>query len=198
MCTTKVGRTNVLKHEIYLAKPHPTRQKSYRVSPPKLQVMKKFVDNMLNDGIIEPSCSAWASPLIMIPKKTCGKPRFCADFRKVNENTITDAYPFPTVQEILDRLASAAIISTLDLKSGYWQVEMDPKVPDITAYVWPFGLFQFRAMPFGLKNAPATFQRFMESALGELKGVVCFVYLDDIIIFSPSLSSTSHMLLDVL
>lgn len=110
--------------------------------------MKELI--MLRDGIIEPSCSAWASPVILIPKKTGGKPKFCVDYRKISDNTLMDAYPIPTIQEILDSLAGAAVLSSLDLNSGYWQVEMDSKVQEITAFVCPFGLFQFRVMPFGL------------------------------------------------
>lgn len=185
VCTTKMGRTDILKHQIFLTNPLPIQQKPYRVSPPKLKVMKELIDDMLKDEVIEPSCSAWASPVVLIPRKV-GKPRFCVDFRKVNENTVTDAYPIPTIQEILDSLSGAAVFSSLDLNSGYWQVEMDPEVREITAFICPQGLFQFKVMPFGLKNAPATFQRLMERALGELKGVICFVYLDDIIIFSQS------------
>ena len=180
-----MGRTEILKHQIFLNNPLPIRQKPYQVSPPKLKVMKELIDDMLKDEVIEPSCSAWASPVVLIPRKV-GKPRFCVDFRKVNENTVTDAYPIPTIQEILDSLSAAAVLSSLDLNSGYWQVEMEPEVQEITAFICPQGLFQFKVTPFGLKNAPVTFQRLMERALGELKGVICLVYLDNIIIFSQS------------
>ena len=126
---------------------------------------------MLKDDVIEPLCSAWASPVVLILRKV-GKPRFCVDFRKVNENTVTDAYPITTIEEILDCLAVAVVFTLLDLNSGYWQVEMEPEVRDIiTAFICPLGLFQFQ--PFGLKNSPSTFQRLMERALGELTGVIC-------------------------
>ncbi|KAE8297832.1 Retrovirus-related Pol polyprotein from transposon 17.6 Protease [Larimichthys crocea] len=191
VCTTKVGRTGILKHQIFLTSPVPIRQKPYRVSPPKQKVMKELIEDMLKDDVIEPSYSAWASPVVLIPKRE-GKPRFCVDFRKVNENTVTDAYPIPTIQEILESLSGAVVFSSLDLNSGYWQVEMDPEVREVTAFICSHGLFQFKVMPFGLKNAPATFQRLMERALGELKGVICFVYLDDIIIFSSSWEQHSY------
>ena len=187
VCTTQLGRTQVLAHKLFLTQEMPLKQKPYRASPPKLQAMKELIDVMLEQDIIEPSSSAWAAPVVMIPKKTGGM-RFCVDYRKLNAVSHTDAYPLPTVQEILESLAGAAVFTTLDLNSGYWQVQMDQASQDKTAFVCKHGLFQFKVMPFGLKNAPATFQRLMERILVELCGRICFVYLDDIIIHSASLT----------
>ena len=186
VCTTTLGCTDILTHKIYLANEVPIKQKPYRVSPTKLRLIKEQVGEMLEKNIIEPSTSPYAAPVVLVPKKNDPKPRFCVDFRKINAATYTDAYPLPHIQEILESLAGAEIFTTLDLNSGYWQVKMDPASREKTAFVCPFGLFQFKVMPFGLKNAPATFQRLMEVVLGELKGNICFVYLDDIIIYSSS------------
>ncbi len=133
-------------------------------------MLKELLDEMLENNVVEPSSSAWASPVVIVPRKT-GNPRFCVDYRKPNAKTHTDAYPIPTIQEILESLAGATVFSALDLNSGYWQVEMDQDSRAKTA------------LPFGLKNAPATFQRLMDMVLGELKGCMCFVYFDDIIIY---------------
>lgn len=185
VCTSSLGQTNVLTHTIYLIQEMPIKQKPYRVSPTKQKVMKDLIDEMLMADIIEPSSSAWASPVVLIPKKTGGL-RFCVDYRKINSITHADAYPLPTVQEILESLCGAKVFTTLDLNSGYWQVKMSEQSKDKTAFICSQGLFQFKVMPFGLKNAPASFQRLMEVVLGDLRGKICFVYLDDIIIYSAS------------
>ena len=123
----------------------------------------------------------------MLVRKKDGSLRFCIDLRRLNARTIKDAYSLPRIDETLDCLGGAAIFTSLDLKSGYWQVEMDEESKPFTAFtVGPLGFYECERMPFGLTNAPATFQRLMESCLGELHLSWCIIYLDDIIIFSKS------------
>ncbi len=187
VCTLRPGRTDVLEHRIYTTHQVPIKQCPYRTTPAKQAVKKEQLEEMLAAGIVEPSHSGWASPVILVPKKD-GSLRFCVDYRKVNASTENDAYPLPNITEILESLSGASICSTIHLNSGYWQVSMDQESKPKTAFITYSGLFQFNVMPFGLKNAPATFQRLMEGVLRELRGSICIVYVDDIIIYSPSVA----------
>ena len=111
-------------------------------------------------GVIEDSCSAWASPVVLIPKPD-GSIRFCIDYRKVNDLTVPDARPLPRVDDLIDKIGAARFKTKIDLSRGYWQVPLDDESVPISAFVTPHGQFQWRYMPFGLRNAPATFQRLM-------------------------------------
>jgi len=152
---------------------------------------------MLENGIIEPSRSAWSLPIVVIKKKD-GFYRFCIDFRKINEVTEKDAYSLLHVTVTLDKLRGARYLSILDLKSGYWQTPLHPESRFVTAFTVPGkGLFQFRVMPFGLHSAPATFQWLLDEILGsELKPNV-LMYLDDIIIVSQTFEDHLRHLAEV-
>eukprot|EP00731_Ephydatia_muelleri_P015652 Em0009g76a len=156
-----------------------------------------MIQGMLQQGIIEPSGGAWASPIVLVRKKD-GSYRFCVDFRRLNSITKKDVHPLPRIDDALDTLSGSKWFSTLDLASGYWQVEMDPADKEKTAFITPFGLHQFRVMPFGLTNAPSTFQRLMSTVLAGLSWVTCLVYLDDIIIFSRTVEDHWQRLTEVL
>ena len=141
---------------------------------------------MLKADIIEPSQSPWASPVVLCKKKD-GSWRFALDLRKVNSVTIKDSYPLPRIDDSLDALRGKPgerWFSTLDLASGYWQIEMDPQDAPKTAFISYEGLYQFKVMPFGLTSAPGTFERLMESVLAGLNWKICLIYLDDVITFS--------------
>ena len=180
-----LGRTSKLHHSIDTGSAHPIRQHVRRVPPAQREVVKRLLDDMLQDDVIQPSSSPWASPIVLATKKD-GSPRFCVDYRKLNEVTRKDAYPLPRIDEILETLAESKLFSTLDLASGYWQVELESEDRHKTAFCTAEGLYEFKVMPFGLCNAPATFQRLMSLVLSGLQWSSCLVYLYDIIVMGKT------------
>ena len=175
------GRTKKIKHTIDVGSSPPIRQPVRRIPPIRRKESRDLLQGMLSKRVIKPSTSPWASPIVLVQKKD-GSTRFCVDYRKVNNVTRKDAYPLPRVDDILDTLAGSQWFSTLDLISGYWQVEVKEEDREKTAFCTPDGLFEFEVMPFGLCNAPATFQRLMELVLAGLQWTTCLVYLDDVIV----------------
>ena len=190
------GRTGKLKHKIDTGESRPIRQQVRRIPSFRREEATKLLKEMLTKDVIQPSSSPWASPVVLVGKKD-GSTRFCVDYRKVNAITRKDAYPLPRVDDTLDTLAGAKWFSTLDLISGYWQVEMSPEDQEKTAFCTHDGLFEFKVMPFGLCNAPATFQRLMDMILAGLQWSSCLVYLDDVIIIGKTFPEHIHHLRDV-
>ena len=181
-----MGRTNLVKHHIKLTDPVPFKEAYRRIPPQMYDEVKTHLQEILDLGAIRPSNSPWASAIVLVRKKG-GRLRFCIDLRKLNNRTVKDAYSLPRIESILDSLGGAQIFSTLDLKAGYWQVEMAEECKAYTAFTCgPLGFYECDTMPFGATNAPATFQRLMHNYLGELNMNWCIVYLDDIIIFSDT------------
>ncbi|UYV79411.1 K02A2.6-like [Cordylochernes scorpioides] len=179
------GRTDLTKHRINTGESNPIKQAPNRIPLARRQEAETLVKEMLDQNIIEPSSSPWVSPVVLVKKKD-GSTRFCVDYRKLNDITKKDSYPFPRIDATLDTLAGSQWFSTLDLKSGYWQVEMHPDDKEKTAFTTGSGLWQFNVMPFGLCNAPATFERLMEAVLQGLATETCMVYLDDIIVLGKN------------
>ena len=159
-----LGRTTLVQHEINTGDASPIRQPPRRLPFQQRQVVQELVSDMLKRGVVEQSNGPWSSPIVLVKKKD-GTTRFCVDFRKINDLTKKDAHPLPRIDDTLDTLGGAQWFSTLDLASGYWQVEVHPPDREKTAFATPDGLYQFRVMPFGLCNAPGTFQRLMERVL---------------------------------
>ena len=140
---------------------------------------------MLDNDVIQPSKSPWSSPVVLRHKKD-GSIRFCIDYRDLNHVTKKDVYPLPRIDDALHALGRAKYFSTFDLASGYWQVPIDKKDREKTAFICHKGLYEFKVMPFGLCNAPGTFQRYMDLVFAGINWVSMLVYLDDIIVFSSS------------
>ena len=181
-----MGRTSLVKHKIVLTDPVPFKEKYRRIPPQLYEEVRAHLKEMLDLGAITHSNSPWSSPIVLVRKKD-GRLRFCIDLRKLNLRTVKDSYALPRIESVLEHLVGACIFSTLDLKAGYWQVELDEDSKPFTAFTCgPLGFFQCDTMPFGACNAPATFQRLMENCLGDLNLSWCLVYLDDIIIFSST------------
>ena len=178
------GRTTECKLNINTGDAAPRRSHPYRVPNKLKEGVRAEVEKLVDMGIVVPSTSPWASPVVPVPKGD-GSVRVCIDYRKLNEVTTADPYYMSTMDEILERVGGSKIVSKIDLAKGFYQVEVEPASQEKTAFVSPYGKFEFTRMPFGLKNAPATFQRLMEVVLGD-----CYhcsaPYIDDVVVFSSS------------
>ena len=191
------GRSKSVQHEIETNEARPVRCGPRRLAPAGLRREQDCVREMLTGGQIEPSDSPWASPVVLVTKKD-GSTRFCVDYRRLNSLTVKDAYPLPRIDDSLRLLGNQQWFSTMDLASGYWQVAMSPEAKRKAAFVTNEGLFQFRVMPFGLCNAPATFERLMDRVLCGMRWSRCLVYLDDVISFGKTVPEAIVRLEEVL
>ena len=180
-----LGWTDLVTHKIDTGDNRPVRQPLRRYPPLHLQSIDERLSEMLDQGIIEPAASPWASNIVLAKKKD-GSFRCCIDFRQVNDLTKKDAYPLPRTDMCLDAMAGSCYFSTFDLRSGFHQVALAEEDREKTAFITRRGQFQFTTMPFGLCNAVATFQRLMDLVLAGLNLDICLVYLDDIILFSST------------
>ena len=176
-------QTTAANHDVDVSGASPVKQHAYRLNPYKADIMHKEVVYMLENDIIEPSKSDWSSPCVLVPKPG-GAVRFCTDYRKVNALTKTDSYPIPRIDDCIDKIGKAKFITKCDLLKGYWCVPLTERAKEISAFVTPDGLYNYRVMPFGMKNSQATFQRMMNQCLGDLDGVG--IYVDDIVIYSDT------------
>lgn len=183
--------TTKIKHHINLISEEPIYQRPFRLPQIQQEEVKKQISTLLSENIIRPSESPWASPVHIIPKKMdqsgVQKWRMVIDYRRLNDKTKSDKFPLPNIDELFSKLQGNQYFTTLDLTSGYHQIKMDDASIEKTAFSTPDGHYEFLRMPFGLKNAPATFQRMMNNVLNqEINRDICLVYLDDIIIYSKT------------
>ena len=184
--TTDIGNTDLIQHEIKLTDDIPFRETYRRIPPAMFEEVRQHLHEMLESGAIRKSSSPYCSNVVLC-RKSDGSLRFCIDLRKLNKKTIRDAYTIPRVNDAFDTLIGSRYFSKLDLRSGYWQVEIKEADKHKTAFtVGPLGFFECNRMAFGLTNAPATFQRLMEACMGELHLKECLIFLDDILIFSKT------------
>jgi len=177
------SRTTVIEHDVDVGNSEPVKQHPYRVNPVKAVKLNAEVKFMLQNEMIEPSHSQWSSPCLLVPKPD-NSFRFCTDYRRVNLVTKVDAYPMKRVDDCVDKVGKAKYVSKFDLLKGYWQVPLTERAVEVSAFVVPDGFYQYKVMPFGMRNASATFQRMMNTILWEVDG--CDVYIDDVVIVSDN------------
>lgn len=195
--SSRLGATNMMEHVIDTGDAVPIKQRHYPASRPIQSFINSELDKMLQMDVVEPSSSAWSNPIVVV-KKSSGDYRFCLDFRKLNELTKKDAYPLPYMSSILDKLGNSSVLSSLDLKSAFWQIPLSPESKEKTAFAVPGrGLFQFKRMPFGLSNAPASMQRLVDVIFGPELEPFVFVYLDDIVVVTPDFPTHLRILREV-
>ncbi|XP_067667689.1 uncharacterized protein [Haliotis asinina] len=178
----ELGKTNIVRHSINTGDASPVRQHYRRLPIVQQEAADSMIQDMLERQVIEPSSSPWASPIVLA-RKGSDEWRFCCDYRRLNDRTIKDAHPIPRIDDTLDALHGSQFYATMDIASGFWQVELDEEAKRKSAFCTRSGLFQWRVMPFGLCNAPSTFSRLMEQVLKGLHWEMLLVYLDDVIVF---------------
>ena len=186
----QLGQVTEVCHTIDTGGSAPVQQTPRRIPFSLRSGITSMINEMLGAGVIRESSSPWASPIVLVKKKNGGI-RFCVDYRRLNALTRKDVYPMPRIDDILDQLGGKRVFSTLDARTGYWQIKVDEGSREKTAFTTMDGLYEFCVMPFGLCNAPATFQRLLQKTLAGLGGdkPFCKVYIDDIIVFSDTVQS---------
>ena len=190
----EIGCTDAAEHVIELLDTEPFKERFRHIAPPLVEEVREHLQEMLDGGAIWPSQSPWCNAVVLVRKKDGGL-RFCIDFRQLNSRTKKDAYPLPRMQETMESMVGARFFSTMDLKSGFWQVKMAKDSQQYTAFtVGSMGVYEFLRMPYRLCNAPAMFQRLMQNCLGELNLMYALIYLDDMIVFSHTEEEHLHRL----
>jgi hypothetical protein len=195
--TRELGSCLVAQMTINLHSDEPVVYRPYRLAMKEKEIVREIVDDLLENNIIRPSTSPCSSPIVLVIKKT-GDHRLCIDYRALNKKTIKESYPMPLIDDQIDALSGNNYFTTLDLASGYYQIPIKEQDKPKTAFVTPEGHFEFNRMPFGLANAPATFQRMMHLVLGNMRHKEALTYLDDVIIPSVDISEGMQRLKQVL
>nr|XP_011415578.2 uncharacterized protein LOC105319660 isoform X2 [Crassostrea gigas] len=185
------GMTNLVEHKIVVTSSEPVRVKPYPIPFSTEKTITEEFQKMLQLNVIEPSSSPYSAPVVIARKKD-GTNRFCIDYRRLNCATVFDAEPMPSPESIFSKMTGKKFVSKIDLSKGYWQVPMADESKPLTAFSTPSGLYQFRTMPFGLVNAPATFSRMMRKLLQGMNGVENFI--DDVIVFTDTFEEHLHIL----
>ena len=184
------SRTDKIYHDVDVGDCKPIKQHPYRLNPRKQEYLRKEVQYLLEHDFIEPSQSNWSSPCILVSKPD-GSYRMCTDYRKINANSKTDTFPIPRIDDCIDRVGKARFVTKFDLLKGFYQIPLTDRAKEISAFVTPDGLYQYKVLPFGMKNSPPTFQRLINSVISGLEG--CYAYIDDVILCSDSWDQ--HLLL---
>ena len=185
----EMGCTNDAEHVIELleGEDEPFKERFRRIAPHEVEEVHQHIQEMLDRGAIRPSHSPWCNAVVLVRKKD-GTLRFCIDFQRLNAKTRKDSHPLPRGPKTMESLVGARYFSTMDLKSGFWQVKMSEESRQYTAFtVGSLGIYEFLRMPYGLCNVPATFQHLMQNCLGELNLQYALIHLDDMIVYSKTL-----------
>lgn len=193
---SELGYMSAITHKIDTGTAMPVRQPVRRTPLGFQGEEEKHLHAMLEAGVITPSPSGWAAPVVLVRKKDGGV-RWCVDYHCLNSLTVKDAYPLPKTEECLNILGGATMFSTLNLQSGSWQIAVDDKDRQKTAFITNWGLYEYTCMPFGLCNAPSTFQRAMELVLRGLQWETLLIYMDDIIVFGRGVDESRDRLAQV-
>ncbi|XP_065144555.2 retrovirus-related Pol polyprotein from transposon 412 [Paramisgurnus dabryanus] len=191
------GCTDKVKHKINLTDETPFKHRARPIHPEDMEAVKKHLQELLDAGVIRESVSPYSSPIVVVKKKS-GDVRLCIDYRKLNQRTIKDAYALPKLEDTFMALTGSKWFSVLDLKSGFYQIEVEEKDKAKTAFVCPLGFYEFNRMPQGVTNAPSTFQRIMEKCMADINLCEVLVFIDDIIVFSKDLDEHEERLFRVL
>ena len=167
-------------------KDEPFKERFRHIAPPLVDEVRQHIQEMLDGSAIRPSQLPWCNAVVIARKKD-GSLRFCINFHRLNARTKKDVYPLPHMQETMESMVCAQHFSCMDLKSRFWQVQMDEESRQYTAFtVGSMGMYEFLHMPYGLCNAPVTFQHLMQNCLGELNLTYALIYLDDVIVYSKT------------